>query len=233
VITLRPSEARGRFDHGWLRTAHTFSFGDYDDPAHRSFRALRVLNDDIVAPGAGFPTHPHRDMEILTYILSGALRHQDSAGGGTVIRPGEVQRMSAGRGIRHSEFNASSSDPVHLLQVWIIPDRAGHEPSYEQRAFPVHHERNRLFLVASPDGAAGSTTIHQDARVFAGIVEPGASVRLPLGAGRHAWVHVARGRARLNGSHALAAGDGAALSGEGEVRLDADETTEALVFDLP
>jgi redox-sensitive bicupin YhaK (pirin superfamily) len=233
MITARPADARGRFDHGWLRTAHTFSFGEYDDPAHRSFRALRVLNDDVVAPGAGFPTHPHRDMEILTYILSGALRHQDSSGGGGVIRPGEVQRMSAGRGIRHSEFNASSTEPVHLLQVWITPDRPGHEPSYEQRAFPIHREHNRLFLVASPDGADGSTTIHQDARVYAGIVEPGASVRLPVAAGRHAWVHVARGRARLNGSHSLVGGDGAALTAESEVRLDADETAEVLVFDLP
>lgn len=232
MITLRPSKSRGHFDHGWLDTYHTFSFGDYQDPAHMSFRSLRVINDDIVAPGAGFPRHPHRDMEILTFVLQGALEHQDSSGGGGVIRPGDVQRMSAGKGIYHSEFNHSKTDPVRLLQVWILPDRAGHTPRYDQKHFPAAERTNKLSLAASPDGAAGSLSLNQDARVYTTILEKGQSVSLPLAQGRHAWVQVGTGKARLNGTHDLAQGDGAALTGEKELKLTATEPTEALVFDL-
>jgi redox-sensitive bicupin YhaK (pirin superfamily) len=232
AITLRRAAERGHADHGWLDTRHTFSFGDYYDPRHLGFRALRVINEDVVAPGRGFPTHPHRDMEIVTYVLQGALAHRDSLGNGSVIRPGEVQRMSAGTGVRHSETNASATEPVHLLQVWIEPDVEGLTPSYEQKAFGDEDRRGRLRLVASPDGADGALTIHQDARVYATVLDPGRRVVHALAPGRHAWVHVARGALTLNG-HALVAGDGAAVSGEAALTLTGDAAAEALLLDLP
>jgi quercetin 2,3-dioxygenase len=233
MITVRKAEDRGRFDHGWLDTRHTFSFADYHDPAQMGFRALRVINEDRVKPGEGFGTHGHRDMEILSYVLSGALAHKDSTGGGGVLRPGEVQRMSAGTGVRHSEFNGSQEEEVHFLQIWILPDRPGHPPSYEQRAYPEVERRGRLRLVASPDGAEGSTTLHQDARVFATLLGRGARVEHALAPGRHAWVQVARGQIEVNGVP-LRAGDGAALSAERALALEGrgDGEAEVLVFDL-
>ncbi|HEY6001529.1 MAG TPA: pirin family protein [Anaeromyxobacter sp.] len=233
MITVRRSEERGHFDHGWLDTRHTFSFADYHDEEHMGFRALRVVNEDRVQPGEGFPTHGHRDMEILSYVLEGALAHRDSTGGQGVLRPGEVQRMSAGTGVRHSEFNGSRSEPVHFLQIWILPDRAGHAPSYEQKPFPDAERRNRLRLVASPEGEDGSLRIHADARVYATGLADGESVRHALAPGRHAWVQVARGELSLNGQP-LRAGDGAAVSAERELVLagGGPDGAEALVFDL-
>jgi redox-sensitive bicupin YhaK (pirin superfamily) len=233
MITIRKADERGHFDHGWLDTRHTFSFADYHDEAHVGFRALRVVNEDRVAPGEGFPTHGHRDMEILSYVLEGALAHRDSTGGEGVLRPGEVQRMSAGTGVRHSEFNGSRTEPVHFLQIWILPDRPGHRPSYEQKLFPEAERNGKLRLVASPDAAEGSLTIHQDARVYATILGKGEAVRHALAPGRHAWVQVARGELTVNG-RALRAGDGAALSGEDEIAVEGAGPSggEALVFEL-
>lgn len=231
MITIRKADARGRYDHGWLDTRHTFSFADYHDPRHMGFRDLRVVNEDRVVPGEGFGTHPHRDMEILTYVLEGALAHRDSLGNGSTIRPGEVQRMSAGTGVRHSEYNASRDAPVHFLQIWIRPDRAGHAPSYEQRAFPAAERRGGLRLLASPDGADGSLTIHQDVRVLGALLAAGQEATLALAPGRHAWVQVAGGEVDVNGT-SLAAGDGAALSDEPQVSLRARADAEVLVFDL-
>ena len=233
MITIRKSDDRGHFDHGWLDTRHTFSFADYHDEAHMGFRALRVVNEDRVTPGEGFGTHGHRDMEIISYVLSGALAHRDSTGGSGVLRPGEVQRMTAGTGVTHSEFNGSDREPVHFLQIWLLPDRRGHRPSYEQKAFPDAERRGRLRLVASPDGADGATTIHQDARVHATLLARGEAAELPLAPGRHAWVQVARGELEVNGVR-LRAGDGAALSEEERVSLTGagDGLAEALVFDL-
>ncbi|WP_242354520.1 MULTISPECIES: pirin family protein [unclassified Anaeromyxobacter] len=231
MITVRRSEARGHFDHGWLDTRHTFSFADYHDPGHMGFRTLRVINEDRVAPGQGFGTHGHRDMEILSYVLSGRLAHRDSMGTGSTIGPGEVQRMTAGTGVLHSEFNGSDSEPVRFLQIWILPERRGLLPGYEQKQFPEEERRGRLRLVASRDGADGSVTIHQDARVYAALLGAGERAVLPLEAGRHAWVQVARGTLRL-GDETLAAGDGAAMSDEREVRLEGVEAAEVLVFDL-
>ncbi len=232
MITVRRAEDRGHFDHGWLDTAHTFSFGEYYDPEHMAFRALRVINEDVVAPGRGFGAHPHRDMEIITYVLSGALAHKDSTGGEGTIRPGEVQRMTAGSGIFHSEFNASRTDPVHLLQIWIFPDRKGHEPGYEQKAFPFEFRRGRLALLASPDGAEGSLRINQDARLSSALLDRGGVVRHGLADGRHAWVQVARGSGAVNGIE-VKAGDGVAISGEPAVELTAaEDNTDFLVFDL-
>ncbi len=233
MITIRKASERGHFDHGWLDTRHTFSFADYHDPAHMGFRALRVVNEDRVRPGEGFPTHGHRDMEILSYVLSGALAHRDSTGGQGVLRPGEVQRMSAGTGVRHSEFNGSRDAPVHFLQIWILPDRDGAAPSYEQRAFPEGERRGRLRLVASPDGAEGSLRIGTDARVHATLLGDGERVRHALAPGRHGWVQVARGALSVNGV-ALEAGDGAAVSDEAELVLAGRgaELAEALLFDL-
>jgi redox-sensitive bicupin YhaK (pirin superfamily) len=231
MITLRRARDRGHADHGWLDTWHTFSFADYYDTEQMGFQALRVINDDVVAPGRGFGTHPHRDMEIVTYVLDGALAHKDSLGNSSTIVPGEVQRMSAGTGVLHSEFNHSKTDPVHLLQIWILPDRTGLTPSYEQTFFPEEDKRGRLRLVASPDGADGSVTIHQDARLYATLLAPGEEVSHPLARGRHAWVHVARGKASLNGQP-LEAGDGAAISGEEGVTLRGDGHAEVLLFDL-
>ena len=235
MINVRRSKERGHFDHGWLDTRHTFSFGDYHDPAHMGFRALRVINEDVVEPGAGFPTHAHADMEILTYVLDGALEHKDSMGTGSVIRPGDVQRMSAGTGVTHSEYNASRVDPVHLLQIWILPDRLGRQPEYEQKAFPEHERLGRLRLIASPDGTAGSLTLHQDVRIYDSLLELGATVRHALAPDRHGWVQVMRGRLFLNEQH-LYPGDAAALSNEETVQIMGDapagERTEILLFDL-
>jgi redox-sensitive bicupin YhaK (pirin superfamily) len=231
MMVLRPAAKRGHADHGWLDTWHTFSFSDYYDQRWMGFRALRVINDDRVQPGTGFPTHGHRDMEIITYVLSGALAHKDSTGGGGVIRPGDVQRMSAGTGVRHSEFNASTTEPVHLLQIWIEPAERGLAPSYEQRTYPVEERRGRLRLVAAPDGAEGACTIHQDARVYATVLEAGEKVSHPLARDRHAWVHVARGTVSLDGT-TLGAGDGLALSAEPGLTLEAREPAEVLLFDL-
>lgn len=228
MIRVRPAAERGHANFGWLDTHHTFSFGQYYDPRHMGFGALRVINDDRVAPGAGFPMHPHADMEILTYVLDGALAHQDSIGNGAVIRPGEVQRMSAGTGIRHSEFNASREAPVHLLQIWLLPERTGLAPGYEQKAFEIG---DGLTLVASRDGREGSVTIHQDAAVFAARLMPEKRAQHRLAAGRRAWLHVARGDAVLNGT-ALAAGDGAAVTDEREIELATRSGGEVLLFDL-
>jgi len=234
MITRRPSNERGHANHGWLDTFHTFSFADYHDPAHMGFRALRVINEDRVQPGRGFPTHPHADMEILTFVLAGALAHADSMGTGSTIRPGDVQRMSAGTGVTHSEFNASRTDPVHLLQIWILPEQRGLRPEYEQKAFPEAERRDRLRLIASQDGADGAVTVHQDVRLYATVLDSGQHVAQALAPGRFAWVQVARGAVVLNGT-ALAAGDGAAVQGESQLEIVANGaagTSELLLFDL-
>jgi quercetin 2,3-dioxygenase len=233
MIAVRRSGERGHFDHGWLDTFHTFSFADYLDERHMGFRALRVINEDRVRPGQGFGTHGHRDMEILTYVLEGEVAHRDSTGGQGTIVPGEVQRMSAGTGVTHSEFNASKDDPLHLLQIWILPDRRGHAPAYEQKAFPDGERRGRLRLVASPDGAAGSLTIHQDARVYASHLAKGELVEHALGPGRGAFIQVARGEVEVLGQ-VLRAGDGAAVEGERSLTIAGrgQGLSELLVFDL-
>ena len=231
MITLRPSRERGRAKHGWLESRHTFSFADYYAPHHMGFRALRVLNEDRVEPGRGFGNHPHRDMEILSYVLEGALAHRDSLGTGSLIKPGDVQRMSAGSGVSHSEWNASDRVPVHFLQIWLVPTERGIPASYEQKTFEPAEKRGQLRVVASPDGRDGSLTIHTDAVVRAGSFEAGERAELTLDAGRHAWVQVARGHVRLNG-HDLGPGDGAALSEETELVIEGIETAEVLVFDL-
>ena len=232
MIKIRRSQERGHADYGWLDTRYTFSFNDYYDPAYSGFRSLRVINEDRVQPGRGFGTHPHRDMEILTYVLEGELEHRDSMGTGSTIRPGEVQRMSAGSGVTHSEFNHSQSNPVHLLQIWILPERKGIEPSYEQKELAVANG-NGLSLIASPDGAAGSVRIHQDAKVFRGLISQQRPVVYPLGKERHAWVQVVTGRISLNG-HGLNAGDAAAISDLPQVTVKADNqsASEVLLFDL-
>jgi redox-sensitive bicupin YhaK (pirin superfamily) len=233
MITIRRAAERGHANHGWLDSRHTFSFADYYDEKHMGFRALRVINEDRVAPGQGFGTHGHRDMEIVTYVLEGELAHRDSMGHGSAIRPGEVQRMSAGTGVLHSEMNPSRERPVHFLQIWIIPDRAGHAPSYEQKAFPEAERRGNLRLVASPDGAQGSVMLHQDARLYAALLGDGERVRHEIPRGRHAWVQVARGALTLNGQ-TLHAGDGAAVSEEPALEMagSGPELAEVLVFDL-
>jgi redox-sensitive bicupin YhaK (pirin superfamily) len=231
MITPRYAEQRGRVNLGWLDSRHSFSFGDYFDPAHMGFGALRVINEDHVAPGAGFPEHPHRDMEIITYVLSGAVEHRDSMGNVETVRPGEVQRMTAGTGVRHSEYNPSPREPLHLLQIWLLPDRAGHRPGYEQRAFPSDGRHGELRLVASPDGAGGSLSVHQDARLYAAVLDEGQSVTHPLADGRRAWVQVARGAVTVNGE-TLYAGDGAAIEQEASVTVAALSGAEVLLFDL-
>jgi len=232
MLTVRKAGERGHFDFGWLDTKHTFSFGEYYDPAHMGFSILRVINDDRVAPGTGFPTHPHRDMEIVTYVLDGALAHKDSLGNGSTILPGDVQRMSAGTGIRHSEYNASSDKPVHLLQIWLLPGQRGIAPGYEQKMFDAASKKDRLRLVASPDGAEGSVTVHTDARIFASILGKEAKVDYAPPAGRSAWLHVARGAIEVGGK-ALEEGDAIATTGEAlAIRGVADET-DFLLFDLP
>lgn len=231
MIQVRRAEERLHSEHGWLDSWHTFSFAEHHDPRHMGFRALRVINDDTVQAGRGFGTHPHRDMEILSYVLDGALQHADSLGNGSVIRPGDVQRMTAGTGVRHSELNGSGSEPVHFLQIWILPERAGLPPGYEQRFFGEEEKRGRLRLVASRDGADGSVVVHQDLRLYAGRFEAGEEATLPLAAGRHGWVQVVRGSVRVNGQE-LRAGDGLALSEEPAVRLEGVGGAEVLVFDL-
>ncbi len=231
MITLRKSEARGHAEHGWLESWHTFSFADYYDPAEMGWRSLRVINEDIIQPAKGFGTHAHRDMEIVTYLLGGELEHKDSMGNGAVIRPGEVQRMSAGKGVLHSEFNPSPDATTHLLQIWIEPSVRGVPPSYEQTCFPVEERRGRLRLVASRDGRDGSVTIHQDAALYAALLAPGESVRHAPAPGRHAYLHVARGKVDLNGMQ-LGAGDGAKIAEESELRISAAADAEILLFDL-
>ncbi len=231
MLAIRRSQERGHANHGWLDTHYTFSFSDYYDPEHVHFRTLRVINDDRVAGGGGFPMHPHRDMEIVTYVLQGALEHRDSMGNGSVIRPGDVQRMSAGTGVTHSEFNASKTEPVHLLQIWMFPERKGIKPSYEQKMFSEADKRSRLRLVASPDGRDGSVTIHQDNELYATVLRKGDQVRHELKPERHAWVQVARGSVKLNGQE-LAEGDGAAISEEKAIELAGLKDAEVLLFDL-
>ena len=231
MIVRRPSKERGHFDHGWLDTYHSFSFASYYDPAHMGFRGLRVINEDRVAPARGFGSHPHRDMEIITYVLSGALEHRDSMGNHGLIRPDEVQRMSAGTGVVHSEANPSRTEPVHLLQIWIEPSKDGIPPSYEQTTFPAADKRGRLRLVAAPDGAEGAVTIHTDAKLYATLLDPGRTVEHTLAPGRHAWVHVVSGSIEVNGI-ALETGDGAAITGERALAIKATEPSEILLFDL-
>lgn len=231
MISIRRSDERGHANHGWLDTRFTFSFADYYDPEHVQFRTLRVMNDDRVAGGGGFPTHPHRDMEIVTYVLEGALAHQDSMGNGSTIRPGDVQYMSAGTGVAHSEFNASRSEPVHLYQIWMFPDKTGHQPAYDQKNFSEREKRGQLRLVASPDGREGSVKIRQDNELYATILGPGESVKHQLKPDRHAYVQVARGSVSLNGQR-LETGDGAALSEEKQLELVGVKDSEVLVFDL-
>jgi quercetin 2,3-dioxygenase len=231
MIQLRQSGERGHAEHGWLDSHHTFSFADYHDPEHMGFRALRVINEDRVAPGKGFPPHSHRDMEIVTCVLEGALEHKDSLGTSSVIRPGELQRMSAGTGVTHSEYNASREAAVHFLQIWILPEKQGLRPGYEQRDFGSGPTRERLRLVASRDGREGSLTVHQDVSLWLGRIEPGSKLTQPLAAGRYAWLQVASGSLRANGQ-TLAAGDGAALADERAIELEAVEASHVLLFDL-
>jgi redox-sensitive bicupin YhaK (pirin superfamily) len=230
-IQVRKAKERGHADHGWLDSFHTFSFANYYDPKFMGFRALRVINEDRVAPSRGFGEHPHNDMEIVTYVLEGELAHKDSMGNGSVIRPGDVQRMSAGTGVVHAEMNPSKSQPVHFLQIWIVPDKQGYPPSYEQKAFTAQERQGKLRVIASNDGRDGSVQLHQDASLAAALLEPGQRVEHALRPGRHAWIHVARGKVDVSG-HALGAGDGAAVGGEGTLAIAATEPSEVLVFDL-
>ena len=231
MISIRKNQERGHANHGWLNTYFTFSFADYYDPKHVQFRTLRVLNDDRIAAGAGFPEHPHRDMEIITYVLEGALAHRDSMGNGSVIRPGDVQYMSAGTGVTHSEFNASKSEPAHLLQIWMLPEKKGLKPVYGQKNFAESEKRGKLRLVASPDGRDGSVTVRQDNELYATVLGKGESVRHELKPDRHAYVQVARGNVKLNGKE-LQEGDGAAISEEKAVELTGVKDAEVLLFDL-
>ena len=232
MIRIRKSEDRGHFNHGWLDTYHTFSFGRYVDREQMGFRALRVMNEDFVAPGQGFGMHGHEDMEIVTYVLEGALEHKDSLGTGEVLRPGELQRMTAGTGIRHSEFNPSADAPVHLYQIWILPEREGLDPSYEQRAIPLAESDGRLRLIASRDGREGALTIHQDAELYLSRLSAGQQVTHSPLPGRYAWLQVTRGSVNLD-KHVLEAGDGAAISNEASIEVTSSENGEILLFDLP
>lgn len=231
MITLRKSAERGQADHGWLKSRHSFSFAEYHDPAHMGFGNLRVINEDRIAPGTGFGTHGHRDMEILSYVLDGALAHRDSLGNGATIVPGEVQRMSAGRGVMHSEFNAARDATTHFLQIWILPSARGIDPGYEQKAFRAADKRGRLRLVAAPDARDGAVTLHADARVHAGLFDGTERAELALAPGRLGYVHLARGRLAVNG-RALAAGDAAMLESEPRIALSDGDAAEVLVFDL-
>jgi len=231
MILVRKSNDRGHADHGWLDSRFTFSFSDYYDPQRVQFRTLRVMNDDRIAGGGGFPTHPHRDMEIVTYVLEGALAHKDSMGNGSVIKPGDVQYMSAGTGVAHSEFNASDSETAHLYQIWMFPDRQDYKPAYDQKHFTDADKRGRLRLVVSPDGRDGSVQIRQDNELYATVLAPGESVEHTLKPDRHAYVQVARGSVTLNGEP-LEAGDGAAISAEKSLRLAGVNDAEVLLFDL-
>jgi len=231
MIQVRPSSERGGGDHGWLKTYHSFSFNDYWDPKWMGFRSLRVINEDRVAPRTGFPTHPHRDMEITTYILEGKLEHKDSLGTGSVILPGDGQRMTAGSGIRHSEFNPSTTEPVHLLQIWILPEKGGLQPGYEQKSFAEVEKRGKLRLIASRDAQDGSVKINQDAKLYVSLLKPGEEVAHEFGQGRHGWLQVARGAVEVNGKQ-LGQGDGAAISEEKKVSIKGIENAEVLLFDL-
>jgi len=231
MVTVRKAKERGHFNHGWLDTYHTFSFADYYDPSEMGFGALRVINEDKVEPGRGFGMHGHRDMEIITYILEGALEHKDSMGNGSVIRPGDVQRMSAGTGVRHSEFNPSRDKRVHLLQIWIEPKFTGVRPSYEEKQFGPGEKKGQLRLIASPDGREGSVTIHQDAYVYASMLDGEDTVTHRLAPGRRAYVHAARGSVDLNGTP-LTGGDGAKITGENELTFSSAAKAEVLLFDL-
>jgi len=231
MITIRKASERGHAQHGWLESYHTFSFADYHDAKHMGFRPLRVINEDWIQPGEGFGSHSHRDMEIITYVLDGALAHRDSMGTSSVIRPGEVQRMSAGTGVTHSEHNHSQEDVVHLLQIWLLPARGGIAPSYEQRLFSEEERGDRLCLVGSSDGRNGSITIHQDVALYAALLSPGCEVQHTLAAQRYAWIQIARGSVEVDG-HALGAGDGAAIDNAAAVHLRATAATELLLFDL-
>ena len=231
TLTIRRADERGKADLGWLDSRHTFSFGHYHDPKHMGFGPLRVINDDRVAAGGGFPTHPHSDMEIISYVLDGALAHRDSLGTGSVIRPGDVQRMSAGSGIRHSEFNASETEPVHFLQIWILPERRSLPASYEQRSFATEERQGKLRLVGSRFGRQGSVTIHQDVELYASLLANGQTVAHEVKSGRGAWVQVARGAVLVNGERLLA-GDGASTTDAGKLTLAGDDDAEVLVFDL-
>jgi quercetin 2,3-dioxygenase len=230
MIQIRKSGERGHFDHGWLNTYHTFSFADYYDPEFMGFRSLRVINEDRVAPGGGFGTHGHRDMEIVSYVLEGALAHRDNIGTGGVIKPGDVQRMSAGTGVLHSEMNGSKDDPVHFLQIWIMPERKGIKPEYEQKHFDAKEREGLLRLVAAPGSGNGAVQIHQDVRIYSALLDNGASVTHAFDAERYGWVQVARGEIDLNGQR-LVAGDGAAISGEPSVTI-VGTGAEVLLFDL-
>jgi len=232
MMTIRKASERGHADHGWLDSHHTFSFANYYDEKHMGFRGLRVINDDRVAPSQGFGTHPHRDMEIISYVLDGALAHKDSMGTGATIRPGDVQRMSAGTGVLHSEYNASQDAEVHFLQIWILPAKRNVMPSYEQKTFTVADKRGKLVLVASSDGRDGSVTINADARVYAGVFDKGHMAELAVADGRGAWLHVARGKVRIDGEE-LGAGDGVALENERAIRIEGVDEGEVLAFDLP
>ena len=231
MIQVRKSTERGHANHGWLDSWHTFSFSSYYDPEYMGFSSLRVINDDRIAAGAGFPTHPHQDMEIVTYLLEGALEHKDSMGNGSVIRAGEVQRLTAGTGITHSEYNASDSDPIHLLQIWIQPSQTGLTPGYEQKMFSAAEKQGRLRLVASADGRDGSVTIHQDANLHAGLLGTADKIRYTLAPGRRAYLQVARGEIQVNGL-GMSEGDGAAITGEEEINLSTGTSAEVLLFDL-
>ena len=231
MMDIRKSQERGHANHGWLDSHFTFSFADYVDPQHRQFRTLRVMNDDRVAGGGGFPKHPHHDMEIVTYVLEGALEHQDSMGNGSVIKPGDLQYMSAGTGVAHSEFNASKTEPVHLYQIWMLPEKQGLQPAYDQKSFSEAEKRGKLRLVASPDGRNGSVKIRQNNELYATVLGAGETVKHELKKDRYAYVQVARGSVKLNGTK-LDAGDGAAISAEKAVELTGVENTEVLLFDL-
>jgi redox-sensitive bicupin YhaK (pirin superfamily) len=232
MITLRRSQERGYADHGWLKSFHSFSFADYHDPAHMGFGPLRVINEDRVAPGTGFGTHGHRDMEIISYVLEGELAHRDSMGNGSVIRPGDVQRMSAGSGVRHSEYNHAKDRTTHFLQIWIEPNVAGIAPGYEEKRFTDADKQGRLLLVASPDGADGSVRIHQDARLYVSRLAAGQTLSAELAAGRLGYLHLVRGEATVNGQR-LAGGDAAKLRDESRLAISAEKDTELLLFDLP
>ncbi len=231
MLNIRKAQDRGHSNLGWLDSHHTFSFAEYYDPKHMGFADLRVINDDTVAPGRGFGTHPHRDMEIISYVLEGALEHKDSMGNGSVMRPGDVQRMSAGTGVTHSEFNHSSDEPVHFLQIWVLPDRKGHAPGYEQKHFPDEDKRGRFRLIASQDGAHDSVSLNQDIKIFSALVDGEESVSYTPDAGRVAWIHVARGAVELNGQK-LDAGDGVSLNANKTLRFENGRKCEILLFDM-
>lgn len=231
TLVLRKAADRGHVDHGWLQSAHSFSFASYQDPQHMGYRSLRVINDDHVAAGKGFGTHSHQNMEIVTYVLEGALEHKDSLGNGTVMRPGDVQRMTAGTGVSHSEFNPSAAEGVHLLQIWIIPNQIGLEPSYEQRFFEKADRQNQLRLIASPDGREGSVVVHQDVNLYAALLSAGEQVEWAVGANRHFWIQVARGSVQVNGTR-LETGDGAAIEQTYALTITGQDAAEILMFDL-